>query len=63
MLRVSVVDLLLPTLTTWEKPIRKSRILLQREVFSPWALSLVVSLEGAVVFYIAAKSRKFKKTE
>ena len=34
-LRISLADVLLPTLTTWWRPIRKSRIQLQREVFSP----------------------------
>ena len=42
-LRVSVADVLLPTLTTWGRPARKSRIQLQREVFSPRILSLVMS--------------------
>ena len=49
MLRISVADVLLPTLTTWGKPVRKSRIQLQREVFSPWVLSLVMSFVGTVV--------------
>ena len=31
--RISVADVLLPTLTTWGQPVRKSRIHLQREVF------------------------------
>ena len=39
-LRISVEDVLHPTLTTWGWPIRKSRIQLQREVFSPRILSL-----------------------
>jgi hypothetical protein len=34
-LRISMADVLLPTLTTWGQPVRKSRIQLQREVFSP----------------------------
>jgi hypothetical protein len=34
-LRISMADVLLPTLTTWGRPVRKSRIQLQREVFSP----------------------------
>ena len=42
-LRISVEDVLLPTLTTWGQPVRKSRIQLQREVFSPRVLSLVMS--------------------
>ena len=49
MLRISVADVLLPTLTTWGWPIRKSSIQLQREVFSPRFLSLVVSFEGTMV--------------
>ena len=30
-LRISVADVSLPTLTTWGRPVRKSRIQLQRE--------------------------------
>ena len=41
-------DLLLPTLTTWGRPVRKSRIQLQREVFNP-RVSLVMNLEGTMV--------------
>ena len=48
-LRISVADVLLPTLTTWGRPVRKSRIQLQREVFSPRILSLVLSFEGTMV--------------
>ena len=48
-LRVSVVDVLLPTLTTWGRPVWKARIQFQREVFSPRVLSLVMSLEGTMV--------------
>ena len=44
-----MADVLLPTLTTWERPVRKSRIQLQREVFSPRVLSLVMSFEGTMV--------------
>ena len=47
-LRISVADVLLPTLTTWGT-VRKSRIQLQREVFSPRVLSLVISFEGTMV--------------
>ena len=46
---ISVVDVLLPTLTTWGWPVRKSMIQLQREVFSPRFLSLVMSFEGTTV--------------
>jgi hypothetical protein len=49
MLRVSMGYELLPTLTTWGQPVRKSRIQLQAEVFSPRILSLVMSLEGTMV--------------
>jgi hypothetical protein len=45
-LRISVADVLLPTLTTLGQAIRKSRIQLQREVFSPKILSLVMSFVG-----------------
>ena len=40
---------MLPTLTTWGWPVRISRIQLQREVFCPWVLTMVMSLEGAMV--------------
>ena len=49
MLRKSVADVLLPTLTTWGWPVRESRIQLQREVFSPRVLSLAMSFEGTMV--------------
>ena len=49
MLRVSVADVLLPTLNTWGRPVRKSRIQLQREVFSPRVHSLVMSFEGTMM--------------
>ena len=42
-------DVLLPTLTTWGRPVRKSRIHLQREVFSPMFLSLVMNFEGTML--------------
>ena len=45
-LRISMADVLLPTLTTWGWPVRKSRIQLQIEVFRPRILSLVMNLEG-----------------
>jgi hypothetical protein len=48
-LRISVVDVLLLTLTTWGRPVRKSRIQLQREVFSPKVLSLLMSFDGTMV--------------
>ena len=49
MLRVSVVEVLLPTLTTWGRPVMQSRTQLQREGFSPRIPSLVMSLEGTVL--------------
>ena len=49
MLRISVADVLLPTLTTGERPVRMSRIQLQRELFIPRVLSLVMSFEGSMV--------------
>jgi len=47
--RIIVVDVLLPTLTTWGRPVRKSRIQLQRELFSLRVLSLLMSFEGTMV--------------
>ena len=49
MLRISVADVLLPTLTTWGRPVRKFRVQLQREVFGPRVLSLLMSYEGTMV--------------
>ena len=49
MLRISVADVLLPALNTWGRPVRKSRIQLQREVLYPRVLSLVVSFVGTMV--------------
>ena len=49
MLRISVADVLLPTLTTWGQPVRKPRFQLQREVFSHRVLSLVMSFEGTMM--------------
>jgi hypothetical protein len=48
-MRISVADVLLPTLTTWGRPVRKSRIQFQREVFSPRVLSLVMRFEDTMV--------------
>ena len=48
-LRFSMADVLWPTLTTCEQSVRKSRIQLQREMFSPTVLSIVMSLEGTMV--------------
>jgi hypothetical protein len=43
-----MADVLLPTLTIWGRPIRKSRIQLQR-VFNPRVLNLVMSFVGTMV--------------
>ena len=43
---ISLADVMLPTLTTWGQPVRKSRVQLQREVFSPRILRLLMSFEG-----------------
>ena len=48
-LRVSVEEVMMPTFTTWGRPVRKSRTQLHREEFSPRAVSFVVSLEGTMV--------------
>jgi hypothetical protein len=49
-LRISLADVLLPTLTTWGRLVRKSRIQLQREVFIvPGILSLVMSFDGTMM--------------
>ena len=48
-LRVSMADVFLPTLTTWGWPVRKSSIQLHTEVFYPRVLGLVMSLEGTMV--------------
>ncbi|XP_064848058.1 proteasome subunit beta type-5-like [Oncorhynchus masou masou] len=55
MLRIRVADVLLPTLTTKEQPVRKSRIQLQREVFSHRVLSLVMSFKSTTVFHTVNK--------
>ena len=48
-LRISVVEVLLPTFTTWGWPIGKSRTQLHRAGFRPKALSFVMRLEGTMV--------------
>ena len=48
---VSMADVLLPTLTNWERPVRMSNMQLQREVFSSRVVSLVISLEGTVLLH------------
>ena len=42
-------DVLFPTLTTWGRPVMKPRIQVQRVVFSPRGISLVMSCEGTMV--------------
>ena len=49
MLKISVAEVLLPTLTNWGQAVRKSRTQLHREGFRPRALSLVMSLVGTMV--------------
>jgi hypothetical protein len=49
MLRVSVGEVLLPTLTACRLPIRKSRIQLPKEIFNSRVPSLVMSLEGTML--------------
>ena len=56
MLRISVENVLLPTLTTWGQPVRKSRIQFQREVLRPRVLSLVMSFVGTMVLNAELKS-------
>ena len=48
-LKVSEVEMLFPTITTWGRSVRKSRTQMHREGFSPRALSLVMSLEGTML--------------
>ena len=45
-LRISGVELLFPTLTTWGRPISKSRTQLHRAGSRPMVSSLMTSLEG-----------------
>jgi hypothetical protein len=49
MLMVGVADVLLPTLTAWRRPVRMSKIQLQRKQFSPRVLDLVMNLEGTMM--------------
>ena len=39
-------------LTTWGRPVRNFRIQLQREVFTPRVLCLVMSFEGTMVLNV-----------
>ena len=48
-LRISKVEVLFPTFTTWGWPVRKYRTQLHRAGFRPRALSSMMSLEGTMV--------------
>ncbi len=48
-LRVSGDEVLLPILTTWLLPVRKSRIQLHRDLFSPRVWSFATSVAGTMV--------------
>jgi hypothetical protein len=48
-LRVSVEEVLLPSLTSWGRPVRKSRIQLLRDEFCPRVRILGMSLEWTIV--------------
>ena len=48
-LRISEVEVLFPTFTTWGWPIRKSRTQLHRAGSRPRVSSLMTSLEGTMV--------------
>ena len=48
-LRISGVEMLLPTLTTWGCPVRKSRTQLHRAGSKPRVSSVMPSLEGTMV--------------
>ncbi len=48
-LRVSGDEVLLPILTTWLLPVRKSRIQLHRDLFSPRVWSFTTSVAGTMV--------------
>ena len=49
-LRVSEVEMLFSTFTTWGRPVRKSRTQLHRAGLRPRASSLMMSLEETMVF-------------
>ena len=51
-LRVSEVEKLFPTFTTWRQPIRKSRTQLYRVGLRPRAFSLIMRLEGTMVLNV-----------
>ncbi len=48
-LRIRGDDVLLPILTTWLLPVRKSRIQLHRDLFSPRVWSFATSVAGTMV--------------
>lgn len=49
-----VAEGLLPTFTTWGKPVRKCKTQLHRKGFRPRALGLVKSLAGTMVLKVEA---------
>ena len=55
-LRISRVEMLFPTITTWGQPVRKSRTQLQWAGSRPIVLSLLPSLEGTMVLNAELKS-------
>ena len=48
-MRISGVEVIFPTFTTWGRPVRKSRTQLHRAGFRPRVSSLMMSLEGTMV--------------
>ena len=51
-LRISEVEMLFPTFTTWGPPVRKSRTQLHSAVLRPMVSSLMMSLEGTMVLNV-----------
>ncbi len=51
-LRIRGDDVLLPILTTWLLPVRKSRIQLHRDLFSPRVWSFATSVAGTMVLNV-----------
>ena len=47
--KISGLEMLFPTLTTWGRPARKSRTQLHRAGSRPRDSSLIMSLEGTIV--------------
>jgi hypothetical protein len=56
-LRISVAEVLLSTLTTWGRPVRKSKTQMHREEFRPRSLILLTNLEGTMVLKAESCSR------